>query len=78
MIAYMNLCDVVFVHRELSGELKVDMWVLPKGYSATSRQYMIFWDDLLVNKGVGNFRVNQADLPADLQEAMSKTSPSAL
>jgi hypothetical protein len=74
----MTFCDIVFVHREITGELTIDLWIEPPGFRMnTNRQYMIFWDDLLVHKGINNFRINQEDLPADLQEALSKTSPAA-
>ena len=79
VIASITLSNVLFVHQEPTGLLKIDKWIQPPnigGAAANLQMYMIVWGprELLVSRGKV-YRFLTKDLPADLLTALDGASP---
>jgi len=81
VIASLTLSNILFVHQEASGAIKIDRWIQPPamgGAGARLEQqiYMIFWGprELLISRGKV-YRFLTKDLPSDLLTALDGASP---
>ncbi len=79
VIASITLSNVLFMHQEPTGALKIDKWIQPPNTAGALKQqqmYMILWGprELLVTRGKV-YRFLTKDLPADLLTALDGASP---
>jgi len=79
VIASITLSNILFVHQEPTGAIKIDQWIQPPNIAGAAKQdqmYMIFWGarELLVTRGKV-YRSLTKNLPADLLTALDGASP---
>jgi hypothetical protein len=70
VFAEMKVSNILFVHKDAT--LIIDRWIKP---AKDAKQFIIFWNDLLVHKRKNDYVFSYKDLPSDLMVALEKAKP---